>query len=241
MSDYLWDKSGDPDAEVERLEELLGSLRHRPRALELTAEAVEVEPQRSRRFTTARDFGASRRFDTMRRFPASWVAVAAVLLLAFLVGASVFVRTRVTNSGDLASSQRVPADVQRETASVDGAGRDEKVAVLDKKVGVLDEKVAVQNLLPKQGVRLAVVPKRRQRLAMVAAEGAGVIDGGAFVRMRAESREGASSVFENARLLAKEQLVYALRLTGAKLRGVQRKTQGFDDTKPAFDKRERIK
>lgn len=33
--DYLWDRSGEPDAEVERLEGTLGRLRHRPRPLEL--------------------------------------------------------------------------------------------------------------------------------------------------------------------------------------------------------------
>ncbi|HEX8137240.1 MAG TPA: hypothetical protein VF544_06585 [Pyrinomonadaceae bacterium] len=33
--DYLWDRSGEPDAEVLRLERTLGRLRHRPRPLEL--------------------------------------------------------------------------------------------------------------------------------------------------------------------------------------------------------------
>ena len=35
MSDYLWDKKGEPDAEVARLEALLGAFRHEPRRLEL--------------------------------------------------------------------------------------------------------------------------------------------------------------------------------------------------------------
>jgi hypothetical protein len=39
---------------------------------------------------------------------------------------------------------------------------------------------------------------------------------------------GAASLFEGARLLTKEQLVYALRLTGAKLRDVRQKTRGRD-------------
>jgi hypothetical protein len=34
---------------------------------------------------------------------------------------------------------------------------------------------------------------------------------------------GASTLVENTRLLAKEQLVYALRFTGAKLKDVQEK------------------
>ena len=41
MSDYLWDKAGEPDSEVERLEELLGTLRHDSRQeLELPIEAI---------------------------------------------------------------------------------------------------------------------------------------------------------------------------------------------------------
>ena len=35
--DYLWDRSGPPDADVERLERLLGTLRSTPAASESTA------------------------------------------------------------------------------------------------------------------------------------------------------------------------------------------------------------
>jgi hypothetical protein len=35
--DYLWDKSGEPDAEVERLERLLGKFHHQPQPLEMPA------------------------------------------------------------------------------------------------------------------------------------------------------------------------------------------------------------
>ena len=33
--DYLWDKSGEPDPEVQKLEEILGTLRYQPRPLNL--------------------------------------------------------------------------------------------------------------------------------------------------------------------------------------------------------------
>jgi hypothetical protein len=33
--DYLWDRTGEPDAEIQQLEELLGSLRYQPRPLEI--------------------------------------------------------------------------------------------------------------------------------------------------------------------------------------------------------------
>lgn len=35
--DYLWDKTGEPDTEIQRLEEVLGALRYQPRPLELPA------------------------------------------------------------------------------------------------------------------------------------------------------------------------------------------------------------
>jgi hypothetical protein len=34
---YLWDRSGEPDAEIQELEELLGSLRYKPKPLEIPA------------------------------------------------------------------------------------------------------------------------------------------------------------------------------------------------------------
>ena len=34
--DYLWDKSGKPDPDVQQLEEILGTLRYQPRELEIT-------------------------------------------------------------------------------------------------------------------------------------------------------------------------------------------------------------
>lgn len=37
--DYLWDRSGQPDPEIQQLEEILGELRYQPRELEIPAEA----------------------------------------------------------------------------------------------------------------------------------------------------------------------------------------------------------
>jgi hypothetical protein len=44
--DYLWDRSGQPDPEIQQLEEILGTLRYQPRPLEIPAE-VQVEGQRN--------------------------------------------------------------------------------------------------------------------------------------------------------------------------------------------------
>jgi len=36
-ADYLWDKTGEPDPEIQQLEEILGTLRYQPRSLEIPA------------------------------------------------------------------------------------------------------------------------------------------------------------------------------------------------------------
>jgi len=47
---YLWDRTGEPDEELQRLEELLGELRYQPRPLEVPA---IIQPVRHRRFSPA--------------------------------------------------------------------------------------------------------------------------------------------------------------------------------------------
>jgi hypothetical protein len=44
--DYLWDKTGEADADVRRLEALLGGLRYEPRRLALPAKPVQVSARR---------------------------------------------------------------------------------------------------------------------------------------------------------------------------------------------------
>ncbi|HEY8186531.1 MAG TPA: hypothetical protein VIF64_10695 [Pyrinomonadaceae bacterium] len=50
-SDYLWDKSGKPDPEIQQLEEILGTLRYQPRPLEIPADTkVDLRPRFFTRF-----------------------------------------------------------------------------------------------------------------------------------------------------------------------------------------------
>src|ERR1700755_2759616 len=96
MSDYLWDKSGEPDTDVERFEELLGRLRHAGGAPELPAEMgtrgapFELESRASTRASLYSSAFFSR--------PAR-LAAAAALLLAVLAGAFVMLRTVKTDGG----------------------------------------------------------------------------------------------------------------------------------------------
>jgi hypothetical protein len=72
MSDYLWDKSGEPEEDVKQLEELLGQLRFQPRTFEVPA-ILPVVPRRASR--------AAVNFSWPR------LAVAASLALTLLAGA----------------------------------------------------------------------------------------------------------------------------------------------------------
>jgi hypothetical protein len=71
MSDYLWDKTGEADEDVERLEEMLGQLRFQPRTFEVPATLPVV--RRAPR--------------TISHFSWSRLAVAASLILVALAGA----------------------------------------------------------------------------------------------------------------------------------------------------------
>lgn len=46
-NDYLWDRSGEPDPEIQELEEVLGTLRYQPQPLELPP---EIRPERQRKY-----------------------------------------------------------------------------------------------------------------------------------------------------------------------------------------------
>jgi hypothetical protein len=81
MSDYLWDKTGEPEPEVERLEELLGGLRFQPRTFEVPA-TLPFAPRRAR--TAPSHFSWSR------------MAIAASLLVTLVLGAWLVVSERRT-------------------------------------------------------------------------------------------------------------------------------------------------
>jgi hypothetical protein len=72
--DYLWDKSGEPDPEIQQLEEILGTLRYQPTPFEVP-----------------RDVPAPRR---RSYFPL--LAIAATLLIALLAG-GIWLRVRTRN------------------------------------------------------------------------------------------------------------------------------------------------
>ncbi|MBV8858759.1 MAG: hypothetical protein JOZ96_19190 [Acidobacteria bacterium] len=226
MSDYLWDKKGEPERDVARLEAMLGSFAHEPRPLEWPAEAEASEETRATLLPFAPR--AWKRF-----FAPAALAAAAALLVTSLLAANAFLRARVPAGGERAAAQNspqppepsarkderaAPPEPQRAMLTPPEAGgvKDAPPASVGK---VKDEKVEVETLKrvarQRKEVQLAAVTPRRPR------------DSGAGSAPEAMSAPGvASSLVENARLLTKEQLVYALRLTSAKLKDMRQRAQG---------------
>ena len=226
MSDYLWDKKGEPDAEVARLETLLGAFAHEPRRLELPAEAAPPAP----RSMWLSPF-------TSRLFAPAALAAAAALLVASVLVASAFLRSHVTTEGQHAAapeSSRPTEDARKDERP---APRGDERAMLEPPPGADGvkprgkvESAAVRTLpnVAREGkvTQLTAVSRRRQKGAAAGPARGGNDAGGGFTLEAMSAPGGPSSFVENARLLTKEQLVYALRLTGAKLRDVRQKAQG---------------
>ena len=166
--DYLWDKTGEPDPQIQQLEEILGTLRYQPNPLE-----IPEDLQRPRR----RNY-----------FP--WLAIAATVLLAILIG-GIWLSMR----------SRTVAPPQEAKVS----------APVEEKKSSTPESTAPQTVENKQAPEkneLAVHVKHRHKTSAPA--------------LSKQEREEA--------LIAKQQLMVALRLTSEKLSLVHKKTQ---NTNPA--------
>ena len=225
MSDYLWDKSGERDAEVERLEELLGELRHSPRALELPPDV---------------EFDAAR---APRSFRKAWPAVAAALLLALMAGAFVASRfEKIGGNGQTASqdSQNAPRQIAPPQGATPhlAASPDAKSAppAVIRDLEVVKQ-VPSQKVEPPR-VRERIVALKSEREFIPTANNKVKEREGIVIRALGGDSQGVSAAEMAARQqLAKEQLVYALHLTSFKLKEVRKKTRGIVDSKSAFDER----
>jgi hypothetical protein len=227
MSDYLWDKTGERDPEVGRLEGLLGGLRFGPGELELPP-AAAPRPVRA------------------RLGPFAWGALAAALALAGVAGVIAVSREA---SGDAGSSVAASAGAREIKAGVGTgeAGRD----VVTRPPAANEFSVGPEAVTPEHlsaggasdGLRSIVAPppasvrrvgtgasprRGRPRVAPArASEGAPMT-----VAAAPDGRRGAE---------AKEQLIYALRLTGAKLEEVRRRTRGDAEAGDAVAPRARTR
>ena len=200
-NDYLWDKTGEPDPEVQQLEELLGTLRYQPRPLEIPA-GLQVDRERS-----------------FFRKSAPQLAIAATIVMLLLglglwlglqrlrrnpapeivkTGTAPFVEptpmgnpSRVVNPNPAAT----PAPSQNQDTAANGDGLQRIEAPRRHQV---NQSLAVAN-----SYRNRTAAIRNQQLAEKQAE-----------QQKAEA--------------AKDQLMLALRVASAKFGFAQRKTQGLN-------------
>lgn len=236
MSDYLWDKSGEPDAEVERLEELLGQLRHQPRPLELPAEPVARAPRRS-------------------FFRPAWAAAAALLLM-FLAGLWFGVLRHRSARDERPALARNSQQPQRQQAAHDATAERETQPAHEtasratgetnvtppreatptlesggRNLAAAGERDVRQSLQARASLQTRASLRGRVRSSKRRVE-SDEMEGGAPSRSRmafvsAEMRRERSAGRETARAerqRAKEQVLLALRLTTDKLGFVQERT-----------------
>jgi hypothetical protein len=97
--DYLWDKTGEPDPEIQKLEEILGALRYQPKPLEIPQE-LQIPRQRRNHFPL--------------------LAIAASVLLALLAaGVWLRVRTQDESQPQHANVATAPKAVDEKTPAPD--------------------------------------------------------------------------------------------------------------------------
>jgi hypothetical protein len=216
MSDYLWDKTGEPEEDVERLENLLGTLRYQPRPLEIPAAAMPT-PTATTGTRPATLFSRPR------------LALAASLVLTMLAGAWV-----LSDRGEPRKTQLVEVKQGSTTGRVEGTE-----TRTPPKVGADENASAVQVELPKlEGDKAVVataaaapVPRAYRGAARRSAAGRQ----GFQPRLKVNSPAPHEEVAANGggrwqveqpltpqQREATEQLMLALRLASAKLNYAQR-------------------
>jgi hypothetical protein len=224
MSDYLWDRSGEPEAEVTRLEELLGPLRHAGVAPELPSDVEKHAPAHAHLFRTA---------SFLR------LAAAAALLLAALAGALVMLRSALREEGHVAPGaaqftrpQTDSPEEQRAREAASASKQTDAPEKLQAEPARRDEFAGTQQQQPKErgrepSPRWALTEARAQRALKALPSNGGARAEPRLALARAEGPGGEAFDLES-RVRAKEQLVYALRLTSETLKEVRGRASGFD-------------
>jgi hypothetical protein len=109
--DYLWDKTGEPDPEIQQLEEILGTLRYEPKPLELPRDLLT--PRRRSNY-----------------FPL--LAIAATVLLA-LLAAGVWLRVRTQSESQPKQASVTPTPSTTVAKKNDEEPKQQKIAQVRKR------------------------------------------------------------------------------------------------------------
>jgi hypothetical protein len=142
--DYLWDKTGEPDPQVQQLEEILGTLRYQPKPLQIPEELSL--PQRRTYFP--------------------WLAIAAGVLLAILAG-GIWLSTRSRGEAPPHEVKVTPPPAVKEVTP-SPAGTTDPPKTPEQKPDTRKEVIAVNRHRPK--VSTQVLSKQEREEAQIAKE-----------------------------------------------------------------------
>jgi hypothetical protein len=214
MSDYLWDKTGEPEADVEQLENLLGALKHQPRPLEIPASAMPTAAAATRTRPATLIFSRPR------------LAIAASLLLMLLAGTWFAVRQNesqrnqvatVNKGSETGGSKRTETAVGTSDETVNNASSDNNAQVKSPEDKVVLVKAATRD----EGHR---APRRfvagRQKLQTRVEENAPAP--GELVATNGGMHWQVEGSLTPQQREATEQLMLALRMASAKFNYAQR-------------------
>ncbi|CAN5455745.1 hypothetical protein BH18ACI2_BH18ACI2_11580 [soil metagenome] len=200
MSDYLWDKTGEPDEDVKELEELLGNLAYQPRPLEL--------PERLPRHTRM-------------SHSLTWThvaAIAAALLLMLLAGAALMSMRRQAVTPEQQAIQQPSPQLQTKTPPRHTA----EVSQEDEDIAIQPSNDSPEIKQPRNGSRstvrqVALSRQRRQPSKRRVNEKPASVN--QEIALNGVSSQGGELTDEERQ--AKDQLMLALRFASANLRYVQ--------------------
>jgi len=144
MSDYLWDKTGEPEEDVEQLENLLGTLRYQPRPLDIPATAMPTAARPRTTMTTI--------------FSRPRLAIAASLLLTLLAGTWFVTRQ--------AEQQAAKLSKVEQATTTSGSGQTETAVVPN---AATDSNASTGSAVSNASIDNAVESNPRQKKAVVVA------------------------------------------------------------------------
>ncbi|MBA2341025.1 MAG: hypothetical protein H0V88_11560 [Pyrinomonadaceae bacterium] len=213
MSDYLWNKTGEVDSEIERLEEALRPLRYQPQVLELPAHA---KPERPR---------------TTFYFPLVAAAILAIIALAGMWARLIHTDSHKNQpqavgnlpSPDVRAPQESNPNVQQATVTQ----TDAPIAPQNTNSSLYyyQQSKAARHASPRthrESLALRVKNENRKQQTFVASDEQ-------QARLR-EKREGE---------LAKDRLMFALNITSRKLNIAQRKVAATTSHLPGVNEENR--
>lgn len=206
--DYLWDKSGEPDPEIERLEQTLGRLRYKRPAEPLPLPASTRSPFKL-------------------RFSQPALAAAAALLLLILAGGLWLGLKRSSHTEDKNT-------IAGHAPSIEKQGQQQQIVSGPRPRPQLDPLMPIDNKAPENADKLtaAAVPeagRQRDKLSRRS-----TVARQELANRREPSQLGRGRREQIARdgVKAKEQLILALQIASEKLNRVQKKIQTNQERGP---------